>query len=133
MKGNLPLEASQYVNKLGKFLYNHIDSAYKFKTSANTADTYITVYYQLPLQHQIPGKQKEGYNDMHEMNIDLNVTTYQNKLRVNIIDMSEYEYTIAHMVIKPEYLTDMNVALQMILEKVEWALIKEYQGYNFIF
>lgn len=130
----LTIQSGAAVNKIGKYLYKHLDGAYKFTHSPNMCDVYFLVLYQLPREKQIPGKQKEGYNDMHEMHVDLNITTYQNKIRVNLIEITEDERTIGYDLYKPELIqTDIEAAKEKIYQKVCKRLEKAYEEYDFIF
>lgn len=126
------LQAGQQVNRIGKYLYKNLDGAFKYKTSSNTCDVYFTLLYQIPHLQRIPGKGKE-YNDVHEMVIDLNITTYQNKVRVNIIEMDLNERTIGYDVYLPEKLQDLESAKKTILNKVIKKVGKAYEDYDFLF
>jgi hypothetical protein len=117
------LEMGQVVNKLGKYLYKHIDGAFRIEFTPNMCDIYITVYYQ-----------EVGDPDtFSEMNIDLNVTTYQDKIRVNVIDTGEMERTLGSKTFKKDILEDMNQAMfdiySFVCKKVEDA----YEDYSFVF
>lgn len=120
------------VNKVGKYLYKNIDGAFNYKTSSNTCDVYFTLLYQLPYWDRIPGKGSD-YNDIHEMTIDINLTTYQNKIRVNIIEVTEYERTLGSFVLKPEQLTDLAETKKLILQKVKSRVEKVYEDYDFLY
>ena len=87
------LSANQQVNRVGKYLYKNIDGAFKYKTSSNACDIYFTLLYQLPLESRDESKGKE-YNDIHEITVDINITTYQNKIRVNVIEMTPKQRTL---------------------------------------
>lgn len=126
------LAASQQVNRVGKYLYKHLDGAFKIKNSSNTCDIYSTVLYQIPYLKRIPGKGKE-YNDVHEMTINLNITTYQNKVRINIIEMDPNERTIGYDLYKPEVLEDLDFACKLIYQKVCKRISKAYEDYDFLF
>lgn len=126
------LSANQQVNRVGKYLYKNLDGAFKIKNSSNTCDVYTTVLYQLPYLQRIPGKGKE-YNDVHEMTLNLNITTYQNKVRINIIEMDPNERTIGYDLYKPEVLDDLREAERLIYQKVCKRLSKTYQEYDFLF
>ena len=54
--------------------------------SPNMVDIYFIVLYQLK-----EDLRTEDDHDMHEMSINLNVTTYSNKVRINIIEVSPKE------------------------------------------
>lgn len=131
-KTNTIVPASKQVNRVGKYLYNHIDGAFNYKTSPNMFDIYFTLLYQLPRLQQIPGKGKE-YNDVHEMTININITTYQNKVRVNVIEMTPEERTLGFDLYPPETLQDLKNAQHIILNKVIRRVSKAYKDYNFLF
>ena len=120
------------VNKVGKYLYKNIDGAFKYETSSNTCDVYFTLLYQVPYWQRIPGKGTE-YNDVHEMTIDINLTTYQNKIRVNILEMTPDERTLGSFVLKPEQLYDLENTKQIIFDKVTSRVKVMYSEYDFLF
>lgn len=126
------LQASQQVNRVGKYLYKTLDGAFKFKVSSNMYDVYVTLLYQIPRLQQIPGKGKD-YNDVHEMTLDINITTYQNKIRVNIIELTPDERTLGFDLFKPEEMKDLQLAKKLILDKVRRRVSKAYQDYDFLF
>lgn len=128
-----PNEVSQLVNKVGQYLYNNIDSAYKGVRSTNTYDVYMFVLYQLPYEQWVPGKQNEGYNDMHEMHINISLTTYQSKVRVNVTEISPEEWTFGYILIPPEKLKNLEDARTLIYEKVAQKIQNHYKDYKFLF
>lgn len=126
------IPASKAVKELGKYLYKNLDSAYNQKSSGNTYDVYMTVYYQVPEYLQVPWMD-EQYNDLQEMNILLNLTTYQNKIRINILVNDENEKTLGYYLLPPETLHDIEKAKEKILNIVRKRLNKEFEDYEFIF
>lgn len=129
MKTYLPL--SQVVNKLGKYLYKNIDSAEKMMFASNMCDIIFTAYYQLPPELQDNSK-GDHYNDIHVMKLDLNITTYQNKIRINIIEISPEEVTIGYDLYADEVVNDLENAKKRILQKVEKRIQKFYRDRNFL-
>lgn len=125
------IPASKQVNRVGKYIYKHLDGAYRISTSSNTCDVYITLLYQIPRLQQIPGKGKE-YNDVHEMTLDLNITTYQNKLRVNVIELTPQERTLSFDTYSPEVLEDLDSASKLIFKNVIKKVSKAYAKYNIL-
>lgn len=115
---NIP--ASKMVNRLGKYLYNHLDGAFKYKKSGNTFDIYTTLLYEL----------KEEYggvkNDVREMTLNINITTYQNTIRVNTIEVTPDERTLGYDLLKPELLDDLDAAQSVIMTKVHKRIDKAY-------
>lgn len=121
------LPASKQVNRVGKYLYNHLDGAFKNVKSSNTYDVYVTLLYEL----------KEEYggikNDVQEMTINISITTYQNKIRVNTIEMTPEERTLGFDLFPPEAMDDLLEGSKLILSKVRRRIEKAYQKYNILF
>ena len=126
------LQAGQQVNRVGKYLYKHLDSSQDIEYSPNTCDVYIGLLYQRKKMDQDWTKPDE-YNDMHEMRINLSITTYQNKIRVNIIEITPREKTIGYDLYQPDEFLDIQKACNKIYERVCKRLSKEFQDYEFIF
>lgn len=120
------------VNQIGKYLYKHIDGAFKIHRSGNMCDVWFTLLYQIPRPFQIPGKGKE-YNDVHEMTINLNLTTYQNKIRFNILETDPNERTLGCYVIPPADLEDLERVKKYILQQTIKAVHKYYSEYEILF
>ena len=126
------LQAGQQVNRVGKYLYKHQDSAQDIKYSPNTCDVYIGLLYQIPHELQDWTKPDE-YNDMHEMVINLSITTYSNKVRVNIIEITPDEKTIGFDVYQPDEFLNIQIACKKIYDRSCKRISKEFEGYEFIF
>lgn len=124
------LQASQQVNRIGKYLFKHIDGAYKYKISSNMFDVYFFVLYQLKEENRLEGITN---NDMQEMHIDLNITTYQNKVRINLIEVSPQEVTIGYDLFYPDELVDLSKAYTKILKTIHSKLSKYYEDYEFLY
>lgn len=122
-------QGGQVVNKVGNYLYNHIDGAFKFEKSPNMYDVYFIVLYQIPEENRTTGEDDE----VHELPIDLNITTYEDKIRVNIIVQDEYEKTIGTKTFSYDKLDDLEKLRQTVLSFVEKKVTKEYQEYDFLF
>ena len=128
------LQANQLVNKLGNYLYRHIDSAYKIDKTRNTCDVYVTVLYQIPQDIIDLYKLYEPkYAGTNEMNINISITTYQNKIRVDTIEVTPEEKTLGFDLFPPEKLQDLNTALELIYRKVCRRIEKEFEDFEFIF
>jgi len=125
--GNDPMPANKQVNRVGKYLYKHIDGAFKYEQHANECDIYVTLLYEL----------KEEYggikNDVQEMTIDINITTYSNKLRVNTIEVTPQKRTLGFDLIKPEKLVDLEKAKPEIMKIVRKRIQKAYEDYHILF
>ena len=125
--GPQDLPASLQVNRIGKYIYKHLDGAYKLEKSENMNDIYVTLLYELKPEYG------GEVNDVREMDININVTTYQNKIRVNTIRMDELEKTLGMDVYKPEELIDLHKAFDIIMWNIGKHLRKEYKNYRILF
>lgn len=123
------LPASKQVKRIGQYLYKHIDGAYDFKSSSNNYDVYFLLLYELKKELREPGKEYP----VQEMKININVTTYQNKVRINIIELTPKERTIGFDLYTPEKVQDLPKAYPVIMEKIYKRIYKAYEDYYFLY
>ena len=128
---NKSLPISQQVNKVGKFIYKHIDGAYKIQFSANTCDVYIKIYYQIPGDLVVRYKLDES--ELNEMSIDISITQYQDKIRVNVIRMDELEATLGFFTISTKEIDSVEALCYQIYQEVCKKVEKAYEDYDFVF
>lgn len=121
------IPASQQVNRIGKYLYKHLEGAFKSVKSGNMYDIYTTLLYQLLPEYG--GK----INDVQEMTVNINITTYQNKIRVDTIEMTPKERTLGFDLFQPEVMQDLPTASEKIMKKVVGRLRKAYQEYDILY
>lgn len=128
------IPASQLVGRVGKYIYKHLDGAFKCKSTGNTYDVWITVLYQIPPRLVEKYKLTDPkYLDVNEITVNLNITTYQNKLRVNVIEVTPEEKTLGCDVIPPDKLQDLKQAYDLIYSKVIKRITKEFADFDFLF
>ena len=123
------LPASKQVKRIGQYLYKHIDGAYDFKSSSNNYDVYFLLLYELKKELREPGKEYP----VQEMKININATTYQNKVRINIIELTSKERTIGFDLYTPEKVQDLQKAYPVIMEKIYKRIYKAYEDYYFLY
>lgn len=121
-------QGGQAVNIIGKYLFKHIDSAYNFKKGANTYDIYFTILYQLKEEYRT-----ENDHDMHEMNINISITTYADKLRLNMVEVSPREKTLGFNTFALSKFNDLQSGYELVMNTLKKRLNKEYANYDFIF
>ena len=126
------LSTQQKINKIGKYIYKRIDGAYKIQFSSNQCDVWFNVYYQRKYYDRIPGK-GEAYNDVKTMPININLTTYQDKIRVNIIDGSGYGKTLGHFILKDADTTSLQTAKDVIYDTAIQIIVNNYKDTEFVF
>ena len=128
------LQGGQLVNAVGNYLYRHIDSAFKFEKKPNMYDVYFTVFYEIPEQvrraYQLSAPE---YTKTNEMIINLNVTTYQNKIRIDTIEVTPDEMTLGFDLFPPEKLDDLNKAFELVMTKIYKRIAKRFADFDFIF
>ena len=119
--------ASTVVNMVGKYLYKHLDGAFKYTKDRNTYDVYVILLYEL--------KEEWGGtpNEVEEMTIDISITTYQNKIRVDTIEVTPQERTLGFDLFKVEDMLDMELAMSIIKWKVGNRIRKAYSHYIILF
>lgn len=115
--------AGQIVNRIGKYLKKNIDGAFKITFKPMSCEVVMRMYYQLE-------GDPETFN---EMDFEINITSYQNKVRVNLTEITELEKTIGQIILKEDEVNDLNLAKKRILQTLKRAIAKEYQDYIFIF
>lgn len=111
------------VNKLGKYLNKNIDGAFKIKFSPMECEVTMRMYYQVP-------DEPETFNEMIFL---IDITSYQNKLRINLTENTVMEKTIGQIILNDEELADFSLARKKILSLIEKFIGKEYAEYDFIY
>lgn len=115
---------NQYVNKVGKYLNKSVDGAYKIKFGPDYSEVYIQVLFQ----------EKGRPETFDETVVRANVTSYQDKLRINFIEDDDREKTLGQLILKANEITN---GMPYIKEKVRTALtkamFKEFGDYEFVF
>jgi len=127
---NIPIE--QLVNRIGKYLSKTLDGVYNYKKNVQTFDLYTVVYYQYPIMPSRPGGEKR-YSDLEEMRLNISLTSYSNKIRVNLIEISPEEQTLKHFVLREKDTIELVVAREKIESEIRKTLNKVFEGYIFIY
>ena len=107
------------VNSLGKYLYHNLDSVYDYKRTSNSFDIYLTIVYTSTTDIQI------------EQNIDINITTYANKIRVNILEISNSEETIGYDLYDSDVFKDLYTGFKKVMNNIEKRISKAFKDYDF--
>lgn len=122
---------SQQVNKIGKYLYKNLGGSRSIKFSPNMCDVYFIILYQLPYNKQFVRNTPEQ-NDVHEMLINANITTYQNKIRVNTIEVTSEEKTLGFDLFEPELAQNLPLAKSLIYDTIVKRVARAYKDYIFL-
>ena len=129
----LPLPSQ--VKRLGKFLKDNLTGVYKVKEPPNEYVIYTTILYQVDpeVRKAMKRYQKEFHGmeeDIYEMNIYFNITTYGGKyIRINIIQLDEYEVTLGFLRLEPTDLMSLPYCKDLLLKNKKKVIEKRYDGY----
>ena len=123
---------TQIVNILSKYIYKQLDGSYKFRVGMNKCDIYTLVYYQVPEISADPS-QDIDYSDVNEMDLNINVTTYQNAIRININEISPLETTIGYLKYEIKDFEEIKKLEIQSIQDIRKKIIKRYNKYEFIF
>lgn len=124
---NTKIPNSKLVNKIGEYLYKNLDGAYKIKKDRNVCDVYITLLYQL--KEEFGGNP----NEVEEMSIIISITTYNDKIRIDTIELTPDEYTLGFDLIVPDTISDLPTAKKIVEWKVGNRIRKAYKNYLILF
>ena len=129
----LPLPSQ--VKRLGKFLSKNLTGVYKVEEPPNQYIIYSTILYQVKpeVRKAMKRYQKEfqGIEEtVYEMNIYYNITTYQQYIRVNVIQLDENEQTLGYLRLEPKELMSLPFCKQKILEYTKKVIEKKYSDYE---
>ena len=128
------LQPAQLANALGRFMYRHLDGAYRIENTTNTCDVYVTVLYSIPSDIvELYRLYEPKYTQTNEMDINISITTYQNKIRVNTLAVTPESKTLGFDLFTPDQLQDFNKALVLVYKKVCRRIEKEFEDFDFIF
>lgn len=126
------LHPTQIVNILSKYIYKQLDGRYKFKLGMNKCDIYSIVYYQVPEVSADPNENID-YSDVNEMDLNINVTTYKNAIRININELSPSETTIGFLKYELKSFENIDELKSRVMTDIQKKIVKRYDKYEFVF
>ena len=116
-------KSGSQINKIGKYLYKHIDGSFKIAFNAMECDVWMRMYYQ----------EFDKPETLDEMHFDINITSYQNKIRINITEDTNLEKTIGQIILSESEVSNLELARKKILNRIKKFIDKEYSDYEFIY
>lgn len=117
------MQPGNWIKKVGKYLNDHIDGAYKIAFHSMECEVFMRMYYQLP-------NVAESFD---EMKFIISITSYQNKLRINLTEDTEMEKTIGQLILRPEELGNLEEVRLRVLKMIKKAINKEFDQFDFIY
>ena len=67
------------------------------------------------------------------MIVNISITTYQNKIRVDTIEVTPDARTLGYDIFEPNIITDLENAKRKILGRVAKRISKAYKDFDFLF
>jgi hypothetical protein len=130
----LPLPSQ--VKRLGKYLKDNLTGVYKVQEPPNEYVIYTTILYQIDPEvrkamKRYPTELKGIEEEIYEMNIYFNITTYAGKyIRINIIQLDEYEKTLGFLRLDNLDLMSLPDCKRKLLAYTKQRIEKRYDGYE---
>lgn len=122
------------VNSVGKYLYRKLDGSYSFKKTSNSTEVRSTILYQIPKEvSDRYNLDKDTRNEVKVMDVTIDITTYADKIRVNVIEITPEEKTIGFKTFKSSIFQDMQTGLLNVYGFVTSSIEKEFYGYTVLF
>lgn len=135
-------KASQ-VKRLGDYLTKNknpdlrLTGVYKVEQPPNQYLIYTTIMYQIDpevrkslkrYQKEFQGKEE----DIYEMNILINITTYGQYIRIYFVQLDEYEQNLGYMRLEPEELMSLPYCKDKVQKFIKNKIEKKYadEGYE---
>lgn len=123
------------VKRLGKYLKDNLTGVFKVTEPPNEYIIYTTILYQIKpevrkalkrYQKEFQGKEE----DVYEMDVYLNLTTYKQFIRINVIELDENEQTLGYMRLSQQDLMSLPFCKTKIMEFVKKVIEKKYEDYE---
>lgn len=128
------LNTTKLPGVVGKALYKRLDGAYSYKTTSNTSEVKSTILYQIPVEvsdrYNLSREEREQVN---VIDVLIALTTYSNKIRVEVVELSPEEKTIGFRTFPKEYFDNVPDGVQRVLAFVAKSVKKEFDGYDVLF
>lgn len=119
---------NQQINRIGKYIYHNIDGAVGYKTKPNKSIVTFLMYFQYD-----PDKVEQYDIDLQEIKIEIDITTYNNKIRVDMIELDPNERTLGYYLYSLESANDITYIKDDILNKLNKRIRKFYGRFLYLY
>lgn len=123
--GSTIKNTGQIVNKIGKYLSQNLDGAYKIAFHPMECEVFLKMFYEI-------AGDRESFREIHFI---ISVTSYSNKLRLNLTEQTPAENTIGQLIISPEDLEahNMSALKYRVRDWLDKSIRKAYKDYEFVY
>lgn len=132
----LPLPSQ--VKRLGEYLRKRKDKiteVYKVEQPPNQYAIYMTIMYQIPLE--LRQKMRKYANELHGIeedvytaNVYINITTYKQYIRMNVILLNDGEETLGFLRLDRMDLMSLPDCKQKLLDYIYEKILKKFKDYD---
>lgn len=126
------LQGSQIVNRLGKYLKNHLTGSGTIKNESNVCTVNIPLSYTVKIDKDAfdDGISKDTPDEMGTITVQIYIKTYDNKIAVSIFNG---DLTIDYKTYTVASFEDYEKQCVKILNTVKKRISKKYPQYDFSF
>lgn len=129
----LPLPSQ--VKRLGKYLKDNLSGVYKVQEPPNEYIIYTTLLYQVPFELRKSMKEYDekfhgAEEEVWDVNVYFNITTYGQYIRVNIILLDKNEVTLGYLRFEPKDLISLPACKQKLLDFTYKKITKYFKKYE---
>lgn len=122
------MKLNQQINRIVKYLYHNIDGAISYRTEPNKSIVTFLMYFQ-----DDPSTVNQSDFNLNEIKIEIDVTTYNNKVRVDMIELDPNQRTLGYYLYSPESIQDMKYIRNDILNKLSKRIRKFYGQFLYLY
>ena len=122
------MKINQQINRIGKYLYHNTDGAVSYRTEPNKSIVTFLMYFQ-----DDPNTVAQSDFNLNEIKIEIDVTTYNNKVRVDMIELDPNQRTLGYYLYSPESTQDMKYIRNDILNKLNKRIRKFYGQFLYLY
>ena len=130
----------QIINSLGKYLFKSLDGAIDFNKKSNEFELNTLVLYEIPKEViKTYNLNEDEYGELYEAELQISLTSYDTKLRMNIYCIRPENLVLGHMTLDVSRYEDMdNTQFFKLVEEKLLAYIRKrleavFGGFEFIF
>lgn len=128
------LDASQRVNSIGRSIFKSTDTAFKCVKSSQHCEVFFEVLYEIPPRlREAYNLEGSPYDDINTMIVSIDLTSYDNKVRANVIEQDPNELTLGHKTFSLDKYPDNKAMRDAVVAFMYSSVAKRYQDFDFIY
>lgn len=128
------INLTKVANSVGKSIYKRLDGGYSFVKTSTGCEVRSTILYQIPLE--LSNKYNLSYEQKTQVNVMdvlISITTYSNKLRVEVVELTPEEKTIGFQTFKDSTFTNVQEGVAVVMNFVQRVIRDEFKDYDVLF